>query len=77
MLHVYMSISAGLKKNTSILVGTSKQFHQLMKIAREAAMDKEGEMKKMFAQAKAAKKVHNFKQLHFIVPTLYEKLNLI
>jgi len=75
--HLYTSIAAALKSNKSYLICTNSQFRAQIKIAKEEASDEVGEMKKTFAQAETARKVHNFKKKHFILPTMHDELYII
>ena len=73
MSHLYTSISAALKTNTTELVATNKQFREQLKIARE----EEDADKRTFAQSESARKVHNFHRKHWILPTMHDELALI
>ena len=77
LLHVYISISAGLKSNEKKLRSTSKLFRDQLKIAKANAMDEKGVMEQTFAQAETARKTHKSKNPNKILPTLREELNLI
>ena len=48
-----------------------------MKNSKEEALGLAAEMEKTFAQAETARKVHNFKDNHFILDTMKNKLRLI
>jgi hypothetical protein len=75
--HLYTSIAVALKTNKSYLICTNKQFRLQIKRAKQAAYDDESTMRKSFAQSESAKKVHNFKKQHWILPTLKEEIRLI
>ena len=77
MSHVYSSLAASLKSNKAYLVCTNKHFREQIKRSKMEAIDETSELERSFAQAEAARKVHNLKKTHWIVPTLYEELQLI
>ncbi len=60
MSHIFTSIAAALKNNTSYLICTNKHFREQIKLAKSEALNEKDEMHKTFAQAETARKVNNF-----------------
>ena len=77
LAHVYTSITAGLSTNKSILVFTSKSFHNQIKIAKNAPLDDVGEMEQSFVISEISRIIHNLCKLHIIVKTLKDELKII
>ena len=77
MSHVFTSIAAALKGNTSYLICTNKHFREQIKLAKSEALTETEEMHKTFAQAETARKIHNFQRQHWILPTLHDELDII
>ena len=74
LLHVYTSVAAAIGANTNRLCKTDKQFREMLKTAKTAAMPT---CLSTFAQSETARKVHSSAQSHWINKTLREELHLI
>ena len=86
MSQVYTSIAAALKLSESHLVNTSKDFRDMLKIAKSVpttratpvlpALDKDN-LSRSYAQSTTSKKVPHFTKKMFINKTLKAELRLI
>ena len=74
LAHVYVSVAAAIKANTTRLFATDKQFRQMLREARPVAGPTRAST---FPQSETARRIHGSPTTHWINRTLREELALI